>query len=531
VSTSAQEGRENRIIVRYRQGTLSYLIPDLPTELPRLVQHLRQQGRIDDLVKWDGQGVALGSTWPHLLLEIVRNASRLPSEGPERLAAILAVLEEMCSDAPPADVWLRVRDRILENVDILSGWAHYPLRGIRERSPVIREDGRYFTVIDGERCEIIGARTEREERWDYNGDDCTRSYGAIWSLIRLPALLNICREISSRPQQFPQSILVALPENGGASFLLWNWHVRWPYRPRLTRWRPENNLCDPDWLTQDLLIAFSALEGIPDRDLEPAEWKGPHAEWEKEFEHFPRQLEFALDTYLRFGTVEEVWFRFRGVTLRWINQTENLHTILIVPQIHGNNFEREYELAMRFLSYLAFETNSRISVITSIGVARRFAPGLRQPKRAGVTLYPDNYAREERQPSGRKDLALAFYREGLSGGSVYYSFLSFYKVIQLAFNEDANRISEWIKGNLFEIREPQVKEWAATVERESGDIVGYLFKSGRCAIAHTKNEPVVDPDDPADRMRLSKDLHIVEGLARRAIETGLFNDQEATGGC
>ena len=51
----------------------------------------------------------------------------------------------------------------------------------------------------------------------------------------------------------------------------------------------------------------------------------------------------------------------------------------------------------------------------------------------------------------------------------------------------------------------------------------YLFRSGRCAIAHVKNDPIADPDNPEDRLRLNKDLPIVKGLARYAIESGLFN--------
>jgi len=53
--------------------------------------------------------------------------------------------------------------------------------------------------------------------------------------------------------------------------------------------------------------------------------------------------------------------------------------------------------------------------------------------------------------------------------------------------------------------------------------VDYLFRSGRCAIAHVKNDPIADPDNPEDRLRLNKDLPIVKGLARYAIESGLFN--------
>ncbi|PIU67976.1 MAG: hypothetical protein COS84_02425, partial [Armatimonadetes bacterium CG07_land_8_20_14_0_80_40_9] len=66
----------------------------------------------------------------------------------------------------------------------------------------------------------------------------------------------------------------------------------------------------------------------------------------------------------------------------------------------------------------------------------------------------------------------------------------------------------------------------AEIKNEEDDIVKYLFRSGRCAIAHVKKDPVVDPDNPKDRYRLNKDLPIVKGLARYAIESGLFNSLE-----
>jgi hypothetical protein len=214
VSEVAQEERAQSILVRYLQGTPLYLTPDLPEKLPDLVRHLRERRRLLDLIKSDGRGITSDSTWAQLLSEVVRNVNRLPHGEEERLSATLAVLEQVIPDAPLHEVWRSVREQIISNVDVLSGWPHYPLRRVHEESPVTRENGRYFTVIDGERCEIIGDRTEKEERWDYIADDCTRSYGSVQSVIRLVALVNICREIVSRPRQFPESLLVTLPENG-----------------------------------------------------------------------------------------------------------------------------------------------------------------------------------------------------------------------------------------------------------------------------------------------------------------------------
>jgi len=337
-------------------------------------------------------------------------------------------------------------------------------------------------------------------------------------------------DFQAHPEQYPSSMLLVLPENGGAGFLHWHWHVKWPYHPRPTNWRPNNNLCDPSWLASDLLCSFSEKESIPEKDIEPAEWKGPEKKWKEEFASYHSQIEFALDTRLRFGDAERVWRKFRGKTLIWINQTENLYTVLIVPVTDRNNYMEEYELAMRFLSRLAFDVDMPIGVITSVGGPMRFAPILRQPKRMGGIVHSADYRLKSSEASFNSgdsgDLAYAFYKEGLSSSSVYYSFLSYYKVIQLAFGENPDKITNWINDNLGKIRYPGVSERIAEIKNEEDDIVKYLFRSGRCAIAHVKKDPVVDPDNPKDRYRLNKDLPIVKGLARYAIESGLFNSLE-----
>ena len=53
------------------------------------------------------------------------------------------------------------------------------------------------------------------------------------------------------------------------------------------------------------------------------------------------------------------------------------------------------------------------------------------------------------------------------------------------------------------------------------DIGEHLYASGRCAMAHAKREPVIDPDDPEDARRLWAERPIVLELAQRAIEEKL----------
>lgn len=518
---------QNRLIVRYRHGTPIYPTLDLLDRLKQAVEHIKAGDKLQNLIKpisdGSGWGIHQDSTWFHLIEEIMHIFEQ-PSEGKtDRKNAVLCVLEAVCSSNKYVEIWHEVKSKILEHVDLLSGWSHSHSRSFHQMQPVLRKEGKYYVHLNGQICEIIGQQTEKEERWDYIAESCVRTYGPIHSLCKLVALVSICSDFQAHPEQYPPSMLIVLPENGGASFLHWHWHVKWPYHPRPLDWRPNNNLCDPNWLASNLLCSFSDKESILEKDLKPAEWKGPEKKWKEEFSKYPGQLEFALDTPLKFADVEEKWFDFKGKKLRWINQSENLHGVLIIPVKDRNNYGIEYESAMRFLSRLAFDADMPINVITSVGSATRFYPMLHQTKRTGGVVYPADYSlRLLESFSDRQNLAYALYKEGLSSSSVYYSFLSFYKVIQLAFRENRQRITDWINDNSDKIRYPEASKRIKEIKNEKGDIVKYLFHSGRCAIAHVKNDPTVDPDNPEDRLRLNKDLPIVKGLARCAIESGLF---------
>lgn len=56
------------------------------------------------------------------------------------------------------------------------------------------------------------------------------------------------------------------------------------------------------------------------------------------------------------------------------------------------------------------------------------------------------------------------------------------------------------------------------IEVQHADSAKYLYKSGRCAVAHAFADPIVDPDDISDLHRLSKDLPLMRKLTAYLIE-------------
>ena len=53
----------------------------------------------------------------------------------------------------------------------------------------------------------------------------------------------------------------------------------------------------------------------------------------------------------------------------------------------------------------------------------------------------------------------------------------------------------------------------------------YLYKSGRCAVAHAFADPIVDPDDVAELRRLSDDIWLMRILTTHLIQKKFGIDQ------
>lgn len=118
-------------------------------------------------------------------------------------------------------------------------------------------------------------------------------------------------------------------------------------------------------------------------------------------------------------------------------------------------------------------------------------------------------------------LALALMREGRGLNHSAYSFLSFFRALEIAIPDGKER-GEWITANIDAIAghtaQSALQELKAKIE---GDVGKHLRQSGRHAIAHAKSEPIINPDDPRDAQRLQSELPIIEALAVLAIEQRL----------
>jgi len=115
--------------------------------------------------------------------------------------------------------------------------------------------------------------------------------------------------------------------------------------------------------------------------------------------------------------------------------------------------------------------------------------------------------------------ALAFMREGsrLRHVHVPYSFLSYFKVLESQFTSGERR--SWIDANLEKLEGDAGKRVAELAAEGCTDVGKHLYESGRCAVAHASlGGEIVDPDVPADRRRITKDIEVISALARRYLQ-------------
>ncbi len=118
-------------------------------------------------------------------------------------------------------------------------------------------------------------------------------------------------------------------------------------------------------------------------------------------------------------------------------------------------------------------------------------------------------------------LALALYREALTVISVPYQFLGFFKILNIKWKDKYinrnNELIDGIRGLIPHLKDDMAITRISELSSTTKDIPKYLYRSGRCAVAHAYSKPLVDPDKRDDTDRLGKDLPVIKALAELII--------------
>lgn len=137
--------------------------------------------------------------------------------------------------------------------------------------------------------------------------------------------------------------------------------------------------------------------------------------------------------------------------------------------------------------------------------------------RRGMVMGPYRFEGLPHLTTDEQRLALALYRDALCCNNAFYQFLSFFKIINLRHPHGGEQVA-WIKSALPRVgsRRANVLGRLSELSLREADIGEYLYRQNRCAIAHagySTNEPIRDPDDPADFREVKQDLDLMQDLA------------------
>lgn len=210
---------------------------------------------------------------------------------------------------------------------------------------------------------------------------------------------------------------------------------------------------------------------------------------------------------------KEVVIDFRGQKFHLLPQTDKVSRMVRVET--GPDFTQADadELLSEFLSAMAWAEQADVAVTLGNWSTVPLDIGKGPVGMIGSGRF--DYLPNPQDPKAK--LALALYREGLSVNLVQYQFLGFFKVVNI-LSADPQVQMQWINDNLQHVDDARARARIAEIQANHGDVANYLFGSGRCAIAHAFAQPIVNPDKPADLIRISSDLPVMRELARIAIQ-------------
>jgi hypothetical protein len=228
-----------------------------------------------------------------------------------------------------------------------------------------------------------------------------------------------------------------------------------------------------------------------------------------------RWMIVTVDTEIEWAA-EETTAEFGGYTLILRPPRGDAAADVRLEYDHPQSEHYALETICRFLSALSWwqHRSCRGSLRISSTAPMRGGKGIYGPPLRKDYRIPTAVAQ---QPDPQARIALALYREAGSVRGTPYEFLGYFKVINTRYCSGPDQVA-WINRVIPLLDDKDAKRRVSELTVAESDIGRYLYASGRCAVAHAFNDPVVDPDDPEDIFRLSADMPVAKALAEYLIE-------------
>ncbi len=185
-----------------------------------------------------------------------------------------------------------------------------------------------------------------------------------------------------------------------------------------------------------------------------------------------------------------------------------------------NNMEQSKKLLNNFFSALVWHYPGKLRVVewTRGGIINNQIR-LPRSKIRGTTSLCFRPSELCNVKNSSDQLALAFYREGLSINHIGYSVLSLYKIINMKY-PDGNKQKNWIRSNILLLNKIEhIKYNLKEISENQDDLAEYIYHGCRCAVAHASmEETTFDPENDIDEIRFYKIRPIVIELVKVIIE-------------
>jgi hypothetical protein len=514
------------IFVRFRSGNRLDVEPDIAQKIRDIRNQLlaNRDHRVvfrDKIIRSHDitpNTIQPECTWYAAVKEIFDAFENREPISDELRLLLLNLLELLGKRRDIKNRWPQIRSFLLENIDRLTSWdENRSLENLMHREVQRDRNGKYYTLENGQRIEIIGLKTLPEEKYERIADAATNPYRPLGKILRLISLIDIAAHYLNNPSVFSNSVVCSLPENDyDTAFSHWRWYglngADWVPVP----WQlPNSAVSNPEWLATDLLLKYSESAGLlPNYEPQQIVSDDSLAKYQATFLRFTRSYEVSLDTDLYIGPDKDYYFDFEDRTVRWVNGTNFMRPVLTVPC--DEEYPEGQAIAKRFLSVLVKETGMPIVELFSVGVPRRYDPTIVSPRtNGGLQLEGQGLITDDTATySPTRWTALGLYQEGVNAKSPYYAFLSFYKIIELAFNRNANQIKTFINTNIAPLTSRMGSNWMQETLANGKTAYNHLYGSRRCAVAHISatGQPIIDPNNSDDYLMFDKDLPIIRGL-------------------
>jgi hypothetical protein len=249
-------------------------------------------------------------------------------------------------------------------------------------------------------------------------------------------------------------------------------------------------------------------------------------------------LRIPIDTNIVLGDTAEVPVHFDKLNFIWLNGTEHHFPEVVIPIEQDRALAYEWHTSCElttlnnFLSLIAATANQPISIHKwHRYIVGEYGTWERLPRRTPLFLIPPERIPRDPEPNKKMRLALSLYREAVSSSSVFYSFLSYYKILELGHDQLSRsarpqEIKKYINDNI----QKSVNEYRVSIETRhfqsevpSGETIYCAF---RCAIAHASEVETRSPDNMEDYNTVRLSLDYMRALAIFMINSGHFESRE-----